>query len=165
MVFGRVHRRVIGETRDLGAQCSPAELGRFVRARLPSQLYDESGGDARGTAVYVLSDPRDLRAVRYVGQTRAPRRRFLQHVRTASVWMPDELPWWVVADRQRPLYEWIRALFRDERRLPVMIVTAWHEVAAEATAAERGTIQDSLRRGMRLLNVESAAPTLQIRLL
>jgi hypothetical protein len=141
------------------------ELARLVRARLGSQLYDDSGGDARGTAVYVLADPRDLRAVRYVGQTRAPRRRFLQHVRTARLWMPDELPWWVVADRHRPLYEWIRGLFRDEQRLPVMIVTAWHEVAAEATVAERSLIQDSLRCGMRLLNVESAAPAPQIRLL
>src|SRR5688572_21339691 len=144
---------------------APSDFGRFVRARLPSQLYDESGAAAQGTAVYLLADPRDLRAVRYVGQTRAPRRRFLQHVRTARVWVPDELPWWVIAHRHRPLYEWIRALFRDEQRLPVMIVIAWHELAAEATFAERGLIQDSLLRGMHLLNVESAAPTPQIRLL
>jgi hypothetical protein len=144
---------------------SAAGLRRFVRARLGSHLYDETGCAAHGTAVYTLSDPRDLTAVRYVGQTRAPRRRFLQHLSTARLWLPDELPWWVVAERQRPLYEWIRALFRDEQRLPVMIVTTWHDVAADATMAERAAIQEYLRRGSALLNVESAAPIPQLSLL
>jgi hypothetical protein len=151
--------------RDFAANVqAPADVARFVRARVVAHLYDETGADARGTAIYTLSDPRDLRTVRYVGQTRAPRRRFLQHVHTARLWLPDDLPWWVIAERYRPLYEWVRALFREERRLPVMIVTAWHDVAAEATIAERGLIQESLRRRMPLLNVESAAPTPQIRL-
>jgi hypothetical protein len=146
---------------------APAALAlmRFVRARLASQVYDDAPCAAQGTAIYTLSDPRDLRAVRYVGQTRAPRRRFLQHVRTARLWLPAELPWWVVEERYRPLYEWIRALFRDEQRLPVMIVTAWHDVPADATVAERAAIQDWIRRDTALLNVGCAAPTPQLRLL
>lgn len=54
---------------------------RLVRQRLGAQLYDDSGARAAGVAIYSLSDPRDLRAIRYVGQTAAPRRRLLQHLR------------------------------------------------------------------------------------
>ena len=81
----------------------------------------------------------------------------MQHVGIARLWVPDELPWWIVEERLRPLYEWIRALYRDERRLPVMVVTAWHGGRADATVAERELIQDCLRRRMPLLNIESAA--------
>jgi hypothetical protein len=142
-----------------------SELGRFVRSRLGSHLYDAAGTPAGGIAIYTLSDPRDLGATRYVGQTRSPRQRFLQHVGTARLWVPDELPWWIVEERRRPLYEWIRALYRDERRLPVMIVAAWHGGQADATAAERELIQDCLRRQMLLLNIESAVLQPQLRLL
>ncbi len=153
-------------TSTLAAQpLSQSELGRFVRSRLQAHLYDDTGVGATGIAIYTLSDPRDLRASRYVGQTRSPRRRFLQHVGTARLSMPDELPWWIVEERQRPLYEWIRALYRDERRLPVLVVSAWHGGRADATAAERELIQDCLRRRMPLLNVESAVLRPQLRLL
>ena len=141
------------------------EVARLVRARVASHLYDETGTDTPGTAIYTLSDPRDLRTVRYVGQTRAPRRRLLQHIRAARVWVPDDLPWWVVEDPQRPLYEWIRTLFRDGQRLPVMIVVARHGLPADATLAERELIQESLRRHQPLLNVGSASLEPQIRLL
>lgn len=154
-------RRVIGASLE-GSSPESAATARLVRARVASQLYDESGAEAYGTAIYTLSDPRELRAVRYVGQTRAPRRRWLQHVRTARLWIPDELPWWVLEPRHRPLYEWIRALFRDERRLPVMIVTAWHGEREQATLAERRSIQEHLRREVPLLNVELAELDSQI---
>jgi hypothetical protein len=146
---------------------SHAEVARFVRARSAAHVYDETGRELgtqpRGTAIYTLADPRDLRVPRYVGQTRAPRRRFLQHVGTARLWLPDDLPWWVATPRQRPLYEWIRALYRDGRRLPVLVVCAWH--GTDATNAERELIQEYLRQRMPLLNVESATLQAQIRLL
>ena len=48
------------------------------------------------TRVARLADgQRDVRQVRYVGQTRDPRRRFSQHLNVARLWLPDELPWWV----------------------------------------------------------------------
>jgi hypothetical protein len=86
-------------------------------------------------------------------------------VRAAALWIPDDLPWWVGRERYRPLYEWLRDLYRDEQRLPMMIVSAWHDVAADATAAERALIQESLRAGFALLNLESAELEPQIRLL
>lgn len=130
------------------------ELNQLIRSRLTGLLMDASGADPGAFAIYTLSDPRDLRQVRYVGQTRLPRRRLLQHINTARLWLPDELPWWVVKPELRPLYEWIRELHRDDYRLPAMLVTAWVPTLAEARLAERELILDYLARGHELLNVE-----------
>lgn len=130
-------------------------LARLIRTRLPGLLADVSGTEPGGFAIYTLSDPRDLRQVRYVGQTRLPRRRLLQHLQTARLWLPDELPWWVPAPELRPLYEWIRALHGDQYRLPAMLVTAWTSSATAARLAERELILSSLRAGHALLNVEN----------
>jgi hypothetical protein len=119
------------------------------------QLYDESGVDARGTAIYSLSDPRDIRDIRYVGLTHAPRSRFLQHLNTARLWMPDETPWWVRSPKLRPLYGWIRELYRDECRLPVMLITSWVDTKTDARVEERTRIYECLKKRLRLLNVET----------
>jgi hypothetical protein len=132
-----------------------AELGRRFRCHVDAQLFDDSGFPARGTAIYSLSDPRDLRQVRYVGQTSAPSRRFLQHLNTAMLWMPDELPWWVKSPKLRPLSGWIRTLYQDELRLPVMVVSSWVETAAKARRVERARIYQCLVSRMPLLNVET----------
>jgi hypothetical protein len=124
-----------------------------VRQRLDALVCDDSGVAPEGVAIYTLSDPRELRTVRYIGQTLAPRRRFLQHVRTARLWLPDELPWWVRSPRLRPLYGWIRELFGEERRLPVMVVLAWVG-AAQARVCERSLICACLERQQPLLNFE-----------
>lgn len=118
-------------------------------------LYDNSAVAAEGTAIYGLSDPRDIREVRYIGQTNDPKRRFLQHLNTAKLWLPDEMPWWVKSPKLRPLYDWIRGLYRDERRLPVMVVTAWVETASDARVAERSRIYECLEKRLQLLNVET----------
>jgi len=131
------------------------ELSRLIRTRLPGLLVDESGGSG-SHAIYTLSDPRDLRCVRYVGQTRAPRRRLLQHLQTARLWLPDEVPWWFAAPELRPLYDWIRELHRDEYRLPAMLITAWTDSAATARLTERELILHHLRERQELLNVERA---------
>jgi hypothetical protein len=130
-----------------------AQLQRELRGRLTAQLYDESATQAAGVAIYSLSDPRDIRAIRYVGQTVAPRLRLLQHLGVARLWLPDERPWWVRSPRLRPLYTWIREMYRDERRLPVMVVSAWVE-RFQARAAERARIHECLQRQLPLLNFE-----------
>jgi hypothetical protein len=66
---------------------SREQLTRRIRSQLQSLLHDESGDAPVGVAIYTLSDPRDVRDVRYVGQTRSPRRRLLQHVNTARLWL------------------------------------------------------------------------------
>ena len=132
-----------------------AGLSRHFRRHVDSQLYDESGADPCGTAIYSLSDPRDIRAVRYVGQTNDPRRRFLQHLNTAMLWLADDRPWWVKSPKLRPLSGWIRELYRDESRLPVMVVTAWVETGSDARVAERSRIFECLERRLQLLNVET----------
>ncbi len=130
----------------------PPVLQCELRRRLRLHLYDESGAPAEGTAIYSLADPRDVRTSRYIGQTAQPRRRLLQHVRTARLWLPEEIPWWVKEPQLRPLYQWLRALYSQEGRLPVMIVHAW--VAAErARLAEREHIRVCLERRLPLLNV------------
>ena len=132
-------------------------LTRRIRSQLQQLLHDESGEEPLGFAIYTLSDPRDVRAVRYVGQTRAPRRRFLQHVNTARLWLPDqdETAWWVRAPKLRPLYDWIRQLHRDEGRLPAMVVTRWVEDVSRARSAERAHSEFCLGRELSLLNVEA----------
>jgi hypothetical protein len=142
-----------------------AELGRHFRNHVGAQLYDDSGIAPHGTAIYSLSDPRDIRQVRYVGQTSAPRRRFLQHLNTAMLWMPDDRPWWVKSPKLRPLSAWIRELYQDELRLPVMVVTVWVETASEARVAERTRIFQCLERRLQLLNVETEILGRQLALL
>lgn len=144
---------------------SKAQLQRQLRARLPSLLYDESGVPALSTAVYTLADPRDAREMRYVGQTTSPRRRFLEHLNTARLWLPDELPWWVESPKLRPLYTWIRELYREDGRLPVMIVSRWLHTTRDARLAERNRIFECLEQRRPLLNAETQLLGPQIPLL
>ncbi len=46
-------------------------------------------------------------------------------------------------------------MYRDEQRLPVMVVTAWVETAAQARVAERARIIECLEGRLQLLNVET----------
>jgi hypothetical protein len=130
------------------------QIGQQVRRHVREQLYDESGASAHGIAIYILSDPRSIREVRYVGQTGSPARRFLQHLNTARLWLPDDIPWWVKSPKLRPLYNWIRELYADEQRLPVMVVSAWVDSVGEARVTERARIVEYVRERRRLLNVE-----------
>ena len=93
-------------------------LTRKVRSCLTTHITDASGVDPDGVAIYYLSDPRDIRTVRYVGQTTQPERRFIQHVTTSRLWLPDEVPWWIKSPKLRPLYEWIRELHRANIDFP-----------------------------------------------
>jgi hypothetical protein len=130
------------------------QLARYFRARLNTQLHDDSGLPAEGIAIYSLSDPRDIRHIRYIGQTKHPRRRLLQHWNTARLWLPDEKPWWVQSPKLRPLYDWIRELYQDGHRLPVMVISSWEASLSEARLAERNRIYACLAEELPLLNVE-----------
>jgi hypothetical protein len=129
-------------------------LTRYIRARLATHCCDESGVAAGGVAIYTLSDPRELRAIRYVGQSAVPRRRLGQHLNAARLWLPHQAPWWVKSPRLRPLYAWIRDLFQDEGRLPVMVVRTW-VAASQGRGAERMHIYECLQQQQPLLNFES----------
>ena len=142
----------------------PQALNRWVRQRAAHLLVDESGAEPAGTAIYALADPRDVRTPRYIGQTRAPRRRFLQHVAQARLWLPDERPWWIKEPKLRPLYDWLRELHRDDGRLPAMIVTEWVE-DAQARTVERARILEGLARGWPILNYEVEVQGRQMALL
>jgi hypothetical protein len=131
------------------------QIARQVRNRCDAHIVDHSDTQAGEVAVYTLSDPRDLRLVRYVGQTTSPRKRYLQHVAAAKLWLPDELPWWIKSPRKRPLHEWIRGLYRDEFRLPMMAVVAWTQ-PQHALTEERRHILELLGYQLPLLNRESA---------
>lgn len=73
---------------EAAAPLGQAQVSRLIRARLDHLLVDDSCTAVRDAAIYTLADPRDLRCVRYVGQTRSPRRRLLQHLNTARLWLP-----------------------------------------------------------------------------
>lgn len=141
------------------------DLTRYIRSRLAGHLVDESSAPGDGFAIYTLSDPRDLRRVRYVGQTRSPRRRLLQHLNTARLWLPDEVPWWFDSPKLRPLYDWIRELHREEYRLPVMMISAWTASVSAARLAERELILHHLSAQQELLNVEREILARQMALL
>jgi hypothetical protein len=131
-----------------------AELTRRIRHHVARELFDDSGLAAVGTAIYSLADPRELRLTRYIGQSSAPRRRFLQHLSTARLWLPEERPWWVKQPRLRPLYDWLRDLYAQEQRLPTMVVHSWVETTHSARLAERARIMAALANDLPLLNVE-----------
>ena len=133
---------------------SRAQLTRHIRRHADREFYDESGELPVGTAIYALVDPRDIRNVRYVGQTKNPRRRLLQHIAAAQLWLPDDRPWFEKAPKLRPLYDWVRDLYRDEMRLPTMVVSRWVAAPTAARIAERARIYECLSRRMPLLNVE-----------
>lgn len=133
---------------------TPTQLRQRIHARKVELIYDDSGAEADAFAIYSLVDPRDLRNVRYVGQTGSPVRRWVQHVNTARLWLPDERPWWVKSSELRPLYTWIRELHRDDYRLPAMIITHWEPSSTAAQLMERRRIYECLQLQMNLLNVE-----------
>ena len=140
-------------------------LNRWIRQRAAQLLIDESGAEACGTAIYLLADPRDVRTARYIGQTRAPRRRLLQHIAQARLWLPDERPWWIKEPKLRPLYDWLRELHRDEGRLPAMIVSEWVPPEQDARIVERARIKEGLARGWPILTYEVEVQGRQLALL
>jgi len=131
------------------------QLTRLIRRHAEREIYDDSGVDPVGTAIYSLADPRDLRTSRYIGQTSSPKRRLSQHLNAARLWMPDERPWWIAEPKLRPLYDWIRELHRDGERLPTMIIWEWAVSMKAARVAERARIYQSLAHQLPILNVES----------
>ena len=142
-----------------------AAIGVRIRRHVRAELYDDSGDSAHGIAVYTLSDPRSIRDVRYVGQTQSPARRFAQHLSHARLWHPEEVPWWVESPKLRPLYTWIRQLYADERRMPVMVVTAWTGSVAQARLLERALIVECLEGRLDILNVEREILGRQVQLI
>lgn len=133
---------------------SKPRIAWHVRCRVDDLLVDDTDQLPDEVAIYTFSDPRDVRQARYVGQTTDPRRRYLQHVNQAKLWLPDETPWWIKSPKQRPLYEWIRNLYRDERRLPVMMIVAWTD-KYDALRQERRHIHTCLGAQLPLLNREN----------
>jgi hypothetical protein len=129
-------------------------LARLIAQHARRELYDDSGVEPAGIAIYSLADPRDLRLTRYIGQSAAPRRRFLQHMRTARLWLPQGAPWWVQKPALRPLYEWLRELHSQEHRLPTMIIHGWSATTELARGAERARIYDALAQQLPIFNVE-----------
>jgi hypothetical protein len=139
----------------LPASVTQAHLALRVRRELAYLLCDDSTDEPSGFALYTLADPRDVRCVRYVGQTCAPRRRYLQHVRTARLWLAADTPWWIRLPRLRALYVWMRELYREDGRLPFMLVSGWLTTAAEVRLRERQLIAELAQRGLPLLNIEA----------
>jgi hypothetical protein len=143
---------------DFSEAAIKTRLARQFRCHVMSQFYDDSGTAPAGTAIYLLSDPREIRRARYVGLTKAPRRRFLQHLAGARLWLPDLTPWWIESPRLRPLYSWIRELYRDGSRLPTMVIDSWAETSADARVLERRRIYECLALQLPLFNVEAERP-------
>lgn len=140
------------------------QLTRRFRRHVGAHCYDLSGVGGGDVALYALTDPRDAQDIRYIGQTRAPPRRLLQHLNAARLWLPDETPWWVKSPKLRPLYTWIRELYRDEQRLPVMVIQSWVPLE-QARIAERQRILELIAAGRPLLNVEREVLGRQLALL
>lgn len=156
----RSARQVADLSYDADGACpsageSQALIARRVRRELAFLITDDSPGGRGDFALYTLADPRDVRDVRYVGQTRAPLRRYRQHVRSARLWLAAEQPWWIRLPRLRTLYVWIRELYADGQRLPFMLVSAWFASEAEAREQERCLITRLAERGLPLLNAEA----------
>lgn len=137
---------------------TPAEITRRLRREVGVLVCDDSQRPPEGIALYTLSDPRDVRAVRYVGQSRAPARRYGQHVRAACLWLCVPTPWWVRRPHLVPLYTWIRALHEDGARLPFMLVTHWVPALEQARALEQSLIAAHRAAGCALFNCEALRP-------
>lgn len=127
-------------------------LSRRIRRCRLYNIVDQTGVEPGEVAIYTLSDPRDVEVVRYVGQTRNPQSRFSQHINAARLWPPKELPWWIQREELRPLYTWIRTLYGEDARVPIMFVVCW--TASElAKSDERRFIRTFAAQDLPLLNV------------
>jgi hypothetical protein len=143
-------------------------LRQRLRAALPQLMHDVSGCEPAGIALYALADPRDVRALRYIGQTGSPARRYRQHVRAACLGAGTDRPWWICEPHLLALHRWIHALHADGNRLPFMLVTHWTATIADARALERQLILEHIAAGHELLNREatcSCSSTVQLSLL
>ncbi|MEJ0100456.1 MAG: hypothetical protein WDO12_12265 [Pseudomonadota bacterium] len=128
-------------------------ISRRLRQCKLHNIVDQTDGEPGEFAIYTLSDPRDVTEVRYVGQTRNPSARYTQHVNSARLWLPDEVPWWIKKEALRPLYSWIRALHADGGRLPVMFVVGW--TSAELVRSdERRFVRTFVAQKLPLLNLQ-----------
>ena len=130
---------------------SKAQLTLRIRTHVHSLVVDASNVEPVDVAIYTLSDPRNIREARYIGQTSCPGRRYLQHINQAKLWMPAETPWWIKTSGLRPLYQWIRELYADDSRLPVMMILAWTE-RCNALSEEQRYIAEFRSALMPLLN-------------
>jgi len=144
-----------GEFARQPASLIRGDIGLRLRRHAAALVCDNSDGERAGVALYTLSDPRDVRAVRYVGQSRAPLRRYRQHVRAACLGLGGRPPWWVRQPHLGPLHEWIRALHADQGRLPFMLITHWVPSAAAARLLEQSLITAHQAAGCALLNCEA----------
>jgi hypothetical protein len=138
------------------------QLAHGLRQHVARELIDDSRLTPIGTAIYSLADPRDLRLTRYIGQTSSPRRRFLQHLNCARLWLPAERPWWIPQPKLRPLYDWLRELHAQDGRLPTMLIHDWVSSPRAARLAERTRIYAALAERLPLLNVERETLGLQM---
>jgi hypothetical protein len=129
-------------------------LSRRVRQARQHNIIERADVERGEVAIYTLADPRDVRVASYVGQTRNPEARFAQHVNAARLWLPDERPWWIRPRELRPLYSWIRELYADDGRLPMLVVAGWVD-ADRARGDERKIVRDLLADGAALLNAEA----------
>ncbi|MEO8125824.1 MAG: hypothetical protein ABI822_01970 [Bryobacteraceae bacterium] len=148
------------------------QVALALRSRWRSLVWDNAdGARGNGYAIYTLSDPRDVRAVRYVGQSSDPPRRYCQHVQAARVWLADRpgadggpVPWWLDRSPARDLSIWIRELYADGARLPVMMVQSWLGTLAQALRAERDALDHFVADGRALLNQAAVQAGPQLRL-
>lgn len=129
-------------------------LLRRIRQARQHNIIEPPNVDRGDVAIYTLADPRDVAVARYVGQTRNPESRLSQHVNAARLWLPDERPWWIKPPELRPLYLWIRELYADDGRLPMMVIAGWAD-ADRARGDERKVVRDLLAVGVPLLNAEA----------
>lgn len=122
--------------------------GRPRRGGRTAKLQGAPPGSLVGWHVYTLHDP-DTDAVRYVGMTDRPRRRWYLHRGTAVA----------IRRGQRapvPVGVWFGAL-DDMGKRPVMKIVAPAESEAAALDLERATIQRLTAEGVDLLNVQGYA--------
>lgn len=131
------------------------DIALRLRRHLGVLICDTSDAERVGVALYTLSDPRDVRAVRYVGQSSAPTRRYRQHVRAACLAQDGARPWWLRQPHLGPLHEWIRALHADGGRLPFMLITNWAPSVAAARLLEQSLITAHRAAGCALFNCEA----------
>jgi hypothetical protein len=144
-------REFIGQS----ASVAGGDIALRLRRHLGMLICDTSDAEQVGVALYALSDPRDVRAVRYVGQSTAPARRYRQHVRTACLGHDRQGPWWVRQAHLGPLHEWIRILHADGGRLPFMLITHWVPSVDAARLLEQSLITAHRAAGCALLNCEA----------
>lgn len=103
--------------------------------QIDAHILDLSPKRSGAFAVYGLAEDGNRERVQYLDFTVNPQRRLLQHWMSPRLWLSRRAADRITSSTLQPLCHWIRALYEQKQRLPVMAIYEWLPSLSQAEAA------------------------------